>query len=638
MRRPSINYFVVLLSGFVTWYCISFIDPFVFIDSFQTSVKTPSTHDPQTRSRSDEATYETYTTLQNTNYIDNRIERRAIEIASYYAHHTDAFNQRCEKILIYMPDAFAFHGHASQINTYLMAVLLATYLNRPLLLLEPSGEWNTYEGGSQFGCPPDMFSENNQEQIDEFPNGFSRLIHHPVWLHNGCRIPDSHQYNVWNQMSGNFNPNGMLSHDSVSGRDVNVIVTRGSPLRGYFRQISNEMVSASDPDASLRWAVNLGASQEEAARFVQIKRPGEKWDYALGLSVKSGILRLQPWIARDVQNFLRDVNSHLDMFDGIHVRRGDKLLSESRGSVVHYWTSRGFAESNMPLDYIPFEHYLKRWMSDECPVNEKGEIEMMKHNVYVATDDPVVVKQEIATLMAVAHTAATAAVNNHDKNQHHDAQLQQTSQTHPALLFNGCHQLTFFFNPTQETSFHIAGTGERTPIEGDTCQARYNRNIASIADLWMLARSRTFIGEFNSNWGRLLRVVRLRLTDVDPFSVVLDMRIAWGRDDVGRPGGGQTNSLCCSCLVCSHNDFNELKVWLVQLNEIRAFLSSFTCDDRNSLNKTPACKQTQIQLARATALISKLSSHQSPSGTRDLWRTTSGKKSGSPECKKARRM
>ncbi|KAL7522679.1 hypothetical protein ACHAWX_007708 [Stephanocyclus meneghinianus] len=458
MRRPSINYFVVLLSGF-------------------TSVKTPSTHDPQTRSRSDKTTYETYTTLQNTNYIDNRIERRAIEIASYYAHHTDAFNQRCDKILIYMPDAFAFHGHASQINTYLMAVLLATYLNRPLLLLEPSGEWNTYEGGSQFGCPPDMFPENNQEPIEELPNGFSRLIHHPVWLHNGCRIPDSHQYNVWNQMSGNFNPNGMLSHDSVSGRDVNVIVTRGSPLRGYFRQISNEMVSASDPDASLRWAVNLGASQEEAAR-------------------------------------------------------GDKLISESPGSVVHYWTSRDFSESNIPLDYIPFEHYLKRWMSDECPVNEKGEIEMMKHNVYVATDDPVVVKQEIATLMAVAHTAATAAVNNHNKNQHHDPQLQ----SHPALLFNGCHQLTFYFNPTQETSFHIAGTGERTPIQGDTCQARYNRNIASIADLWMLARSRTFIGEFNSNWGRLLRVVRLRLTDVDPFSVVLDMRIAWGRDDVGRPG------------------------------------------------------------------------------------------------------
>jgi hypothetical protein len=190
----------------------------------------------------------------------------------------------------------------------------------------------------------------------------------------------------------------------------------------------------------------------------------------------------------------------------------------------------------MPLDYIPFEHYLKRWISDECPVNETGEIEVLEHNVYVATDDPVVVKQEIAYLIAAAATAATATANYHDKNQRPDTQLQQTGQTHPILLVNGCHQLTFYFNPTQEKSFHIAGAGEKTPIEGDTCTARYNRNIASIADLWMLARSRAFIGEFNSNWGRLLRVVRLRLTDVDPFSVVLDMRIAWGRDDVGRPG------------------------------------------------------------------------------------------------------
>ncbi|KAL3779559.1 hypothetical protein HJC23_009611 [Cyclotella cryptica] len=536
MRRPAVNYFVVLLSGFVTWYFIAFIDPFSFIDSVRTSFTTPTTYARQARSQSDDTALESFATLQNPNDLDNRIEKRAIEIASYYSHHTDAFNQRCDNILIYMPDAFAFHGHGSQINTYLMAVLVATYLNRPLLLLEPSGEWNTYDGGSQFGCPSDMFRENNQQSMDGFPNGFSRLIHHPVWLHNGCRIPDSHEYDVWNQVSSShINPNGMACHDSVSGRDINVIVARGSPLRGFFRQLSNEMVSTSNPDVSLRWAVNLGASQDEARTFVQMKRPGDKWDYALGLMVKSGILRLQPWIARDVRNFLQNVDIlHHDVFDGMHVRRGDKLISESRGPVVHYWTSRGFTENNMPLDYIPFEHYLKQWRSPECPVNKMGEIEILEHQVYVATDDPVVVKQEIADLIAAAATTTTP--KDHEENQYPGAQLQQTSPTHPVLLFNGCHKLTFYFNPTQEKTFHIAGVGERTPIEGDTCTARYNRNIASMADLWMLARSRTFIGEFNSNWGKLLRVMRLRLIDDDPFSVVLDTRVAWGRDDVGRPG------------------------------------------------------------------------------------------------------
>jgi hypothetical protein len=219
-----------------------------------------------------------------------------------------------------------------------------------------------------------------------------------------------------------------------------------------------------------------------------------------------------------MQKFLEGVNLPLDkMFDGIHIRRGDKLETESRGPVVDYWVERGYTEDNMPLDFIPFSHYLTRWTKDECPLDG-----ILEHNLWVATDDPDVVKQEINRLIAEDRTA--------------DINTKYGGNTAPTLLYNRCHKFTFYFNPTQDKSFHIGGNGERDPIDGDTCSARYHRNIASMVDLWMLARSRTFVGEFNSNWGRLLRVVRMRLTNVEPFSILLDTRIAWGRDTVGGPG------------------------------------------------------------------------------------------------------
>ena len=462
--------------------------------------------------------YAAYITLQHPQDVDWTVEHRASEIDSYYLNHPSEYNARCNNLMIYMPDAFAFHGHGSQINTYLMAVLVSTYLDRPLLLLEPEGEYNKYEGGSQFGCPEDFHKG--------MPAGLSRLIDHPVWLHNGCLIPKCHDYGVWNQMSGKFRAEGSECKDAVTGRIVNTIVARGSPLRGYLREMSSEMMSKSNPDISLRWALNLGASREEAQRFVEMKRAKDKWDYVIALMVKSGILKLQPWIARDVQKLLQNVDLSIDSdYDGIHVRRGDKLVSESRGPVVDYWSRQGYTEQTMPLDYIPFSHYLTRWSKEDCDLNGGEQTEMLNHHVYVATDDPVVVKQEIDRLIAENAMSLNNQLGEDPKKQ---ASL--------SLIYNNCHQFTFYFNPTQDTSFHLGGNGERNPIDGDTCSSRYYRNIVSMADFLMLARSRTFIGEYNSNWGKLLRVARMRLTHVDPFSSILDTRVAWGRDSIAGPG------------------------------------------------------------------------------------------------------
>lgn len=42
---------------------------------------------------------------------------------------------------------------------------------------------------------------------------------------------------------------------------------------------------------------------------------------------------------------------------------------------------------------------------------------------------------------------------------------------------------------------------------------RYTRNIRAIADLLVLTKSDTFVGEFVSNWGRIIRLNRLILND-----------------------------------------------------------------------------------------------------------------------------
>ena len=82
------------------------------------------------------------------------------------------------------------------------------------------------------------------------------------------------------------------------------------------------------------------------------------------------------------------------------------------------------------------------------------------------------------------------------------------------------------------------------------CSSRYHRNIVSMADLMVLAKAKMCILEFNSNWGRLVRALRVQMKngtaagdDVDrttkgvasPF--VLDTRVAWGDENAMYRGG-----------------------------------------------------------------------------------------------------
>eukprot|EP00984_Skeletonema_dohrnii_P024438 scaffold13551_cov107-Skeletonema_dohrnii-CCMP3373.AAC.2 len=136
---------------------------------------------------------EKYSTLQDVNDIDPSIELRA---------KAEANDDKCTNLFLYLPGitGVATHGHGSQINAYILAMLDGTYLNRNVLLVEPPNDVSTFAGASQFGCPVDAFEDihmkspassapENWQIKENFPGGLSRRINHPTWLSGGCSMP-----------------------------------------------------------------------------------------------------------------------------------------------------------------------------------------------------------------------------------------------------------------------------------------------------------------------------------------------------------------------------------------------------------------------------------------------------------------
>ena len=123
-------------------------------------------------------------------------------------------------------------------------------------------------------------------------------------------------------------------------------------------------------------------------------------------------------------------------YSAIHVRRGDKLAFEARGEVERFWRDRGHADPrNLPTDYVPSQHYLAQWDGpDACPTDEGVRPTIVRHSVYVATDDPIAVRGEI------------------------DALPDRVGPN--AVMWNDCHELSFYFNPTDADAFHLNGDGE----------------------------------------------------------------------------------------------------------------------------------------------------------------------------------
>lgn len=440
----------------------------------------------------------------------------------------------CDDVFLFMPYAFAHNGHGSQLNSYLLAVMIATFTNRALIILEPPNSFNVFKGNSQFGCPPEAWETKLLRKGGEpqkvgwnvdFPTGLSRLIKHPVWLSRGCSVPcvDSVTYEDWDEARIRNNSTEVpIPHEvqcvNDNGRTSNAIVMGGHALRNYFMSYyKGKMIDRMNPPSlhAAEWALRLGAAPHEARVFGSMSDRREIWDYMSALMTRSGIVRFQPWIARDVERFIQEkIDLPLDVpYDSIHVRRGDKLETDARRHVIKYWQQEGQYNTEtgeMPRNYIPFTQYLHLMDDFECNVLGEPRI------VYVATDDPHEVMREIEEL---------------PKDGLGNTLL-------PNWFGSSCHKYKFVFNHfSQELGFHIESDGSK-----GACEDRYDRNIAAMADLMILAKSDVFVGEFNSNWGRLVRTFRLKMNDSTKIKngqrpvIIRETRIAFGSLSPGPPG------------------------------------------------------------------------------------------------------
>lgn len=458
----------------------------------------------------------------------------------------------CDNVLLFLPDSFARNGHGSQLNSYILAAEVATYLNKAMVLYDAPQSVQKFKGGSQFGCPKDslvggerhvLMKEQKEGErpkgtrgwVDNFPRGLERLIQHPDWLSRKCPIPCQDEFKYWDwenirtsqhtnytdpesgRKDWKFDIQEVTCKSSQHGRDTNVLVVGGYELRKYFDQeIKDKMVHrvpsspVSGIDSAIEsanggnsgggedgkdeqdgsdnnqhaydWAVRLGASAAEAKAFVDLDQEEDIWDFVSALMARSGIIRFQPWIARDAEEFIKNAGLPLNVdYDSIHVRRGDKLLQEAKREVNNFWRARGYGSGTgkkIPRDFIPFSHYVGQGYH-KTPCNADGE----PHLVYVATDDPRVVQKELSF-------------------------FKKNDAGHTVM--NDCHKFNFMFGPMPKNDIpsHLNAEGGHR-----NCVHRYQRNIAGIADLLILAKSNLFVGEFNSNWGRLVRVFRMRLND-----------------------------------------------------------------------------------------------------------------------------
>ncbi|KAL7475870.1 hypothetical protein ACHAW6_001768 [Cyclotella cf. meneghiniana] len=474
-----------------------------------------------------------YETMIPPNVIDYSVDERL-----NWQSEEGSNSEHCKDILLLMPYEHAINGQGAQLNAYVWASLLATFLNKALVILESPNyhylsEWNKhrpattlYDSGSQFGCPADAFQ--GEEINADFPRGLSRLIQNPIWVSRGCGVPTcggKFGYDEWEAIR-KIQKSHVLQHGAtqdvhcVEG-DMHTTVTvlgissmNRMTRRTHVLTRMTDRSSESSRSAAYHWAMRLGASSDEARVFSRINSPNQIWDYLSALINRSGLLRFQPWIARDVEEHIRSLGAPLDgPYDAIHVRRGDKLIAEARREVQQYWVSKGYGAAKMPTNYIPFSHYVEKvWGS--CTATGRRKMSNMRappRNVYVATDDPSTVRGEINSFPKVRGKGAS--------------------------IIDECNtKVKFWFAPsTKDTSFHI---NDRR--SNDSCHQVYKRNIAAIADLVILSRADKFVGDYNSNWGRFIKITRSFLNDrndtMKPLVSTRDMIVAFGPGHPGPPG------------------------------------------------------------------------------------------------------
>lgn len=367
------------------------------------------------------------------------------------ARHDPDGGDSCNNILLYLQDSNAQNGIGCQLNNYILAVIMTTYTNRSLVAFSDikSKAFST----SQFGCP----SGNVTVDDATLPFGLNRILQNPNWLTRGCSIPCLYSYNYSDLLAIANNRSVLDIPCTLDGRNISVLPMDSEGLRNlanrafFFRREGEfininyahlyERIGATPTE--IEWFVGQGKLHYSHVRL---------WDQLMSLLNRKGLLIFQPWVNKDVAERMKQVALPQN-YIAVHIRRGDKIRSESKKFVYDHWEKRGYNKSTQPTNYVPFAHYMEKLKDDE---NIK--------TVYVATDDPTTVKEEIEN-------------------------------------FTNTRGYNFVMNPDNASSMgHINTVAD--------CQRRYIKTVSAIMDLMILGRADIFLGEFSSNWGRLLRTWR----------------------------------------------------------------------------------------------------------------------------------
>jgi len=401
-------------------------------------------------------------------------------------------SEECSSIFLYVTDVIGQYGLGYQLNNYILAVLLASYLNRSIVVLDPpihGDNHSKFSSNSQFGCPLDDLNNTNY-----FRSGLGRIIDYPAWLNKGCGVPciGEHDYSFWHGVAqskesrrNEVSPDTEHRCIDEDGRNVSVL-SIGGDLRHLLMSPKYNVLELARKSPA--WVSRIGATQYEArwlANHSQNLSLDSIYDQISALLSRAGVVTFQPWINREVHSFISRFDDVLPKnYVAFNVRRGNELTAEAKYWVDEYWAKQGYNETTQPSNYIPISHYLEQVQNEQ----ESGVLT----NVYIATDDQDSIKREIDEL-------------------------------------SGFSNVSFYMNPDTSPKIHLQSDLE--------CSIRYNRTIAAIADLKILSQSDIFVGEYNSNEGRLVHTARTSFVDGEIGTArQLDMRIAFGPESRGIPG------------------------------------------------------------------------------------------------------
>ncbi|KAL7553458.1 hypothetical protein ACHAWF_016740 [Thalassiosira exigua] len=310
------------------------------------------------------------------------------------------------------------------------------------------------ERGGRFDCPVE---ESKRVPMDDGtgradpPAGITRLIQHPPWLSRRCSVPcqASYEYSKWESVRKQRIREVTCQNDN--DRQVKVFALGGDDAYLHFEHTWKERMLQRPSATAYDWALRLGARGHEAETFADLRKEEEIWDFVFALMARSGVVRFQPWVAKDVKALVEASTLPLDApYAAVYVHEAKDAESTTAS--------------------VSFHHYVKEFAGSNCDEDPR--------TIYVSTNDPNPLRAELG---------------------------KNPISAGGEVVMRDCHKLKIVFNPSAEATHRADDLAD--------CRERRRVDAAAMADLTILAKSDTFVGDVRSGMGRLVRIFRMALNN-----------------------------------------------------------------------------------------------------------------------------